>query len=164
MKTLLSLFLLGMLAGCMSEPPAPKVVKPEGQPVPEFKVLLRDTTTWFNTKDIPKGKPFLLMFYGQNCVPCESLLSNVLAHPDSINTTKIYLLSADYFHNLGAYEDSFHLSKYDFILSGLDPGIFFSYFGSNVFPLTVVYNEQKKLKQIVVGQVSLDSLEKVIKR
>lgn len=163
MRTIILLVVLIGMMGCSTNPPAPKVLKPEGQPLPDFNILLKDTVTRVNTKKIPTGKPLVFSFFGENCVPCKGLIGDISAHRDSLKGARLYLLSADFFHNVGVYDDTFHLSSLEDVVVGQDmPGIFFSYFGANVYPMTVVYDQQKKLKQIIVGKVSLDSIAKVI--
>ena len=65
MKYLSLTIIIAIFSGCYSTEPEKTGL--EGKIMPSFKLLLEDSITYVDTKNIPIGKPVVLFYYGPHC-------------------------------------------------------------------------------------------------
>lgn len=169
---LLTALIFGLLqTATVNAQDAKEPVKPEGKKdtllpyqkypnLPAFKILEMDSTTVFNTYDIPTGKPVVLMFFGPDCDHCKHLTEELLKGWDSLKNIQFYLMSFGKPSAVKGFYDKFHLEKHSNVkVVGQDVDFFFpSYFGARFVPYLAVYDKNKKFVKKFEGAATVKEL------
>ena len=144
--------------------PLPMMDTPQyqkGSEMPAFKIRKLDSTTIFNTYDIPKGKPTMLMLFMPDCEHCQKQVERMIAGMDSISNVQIYLFSPLPVFKIKEFYDKYHLADYkNIVLVGQEYEFFFaSYYKATSVPFIAVYNHNKKLMRAFQGSAGLKEIE-----
>lgn len=122
--------------------------------MPELNLLLLDSSTVFNTKDIPAGKPSLLIFFSPDCEHCQTETFDLLKNIDSLKEINFYFITTDPFQRMEVFNRYFQLQKYANITLGRDYKYsFVSNFKQAIPPYTVLYDKYKYARVVISGQV-----------
>lgn len=129
--------------------------------MPAFKVRQLDSTTIFNTYDIPKGKPTMLMLFMPDCEHCQKQVERMIAGMDSIRNVQIYLFSPVPVYKIREFYEKYRLADYkNIVLVGQEYQFFFaSFYKANSVPFIAVYNRNKKLQRLFQGSAHLGDIE-----
>lgn len=144
---------------------APPIVRTgmEGRLLPSFELLLADSVTHFNTKDIPAGKPIVLIGFSPTCTHCQDETRDIIKHIDRLKEARIYFVTPDLHELLAQYYHAFHLSKYSNIAMGFDINdFFFPYFKATGTPYTVIYDPFKRLKEVMYNRFDINELIRAV--
>lgn len=129
--------------------------KLEGTSLPAFSLLLPDSTTWFNTANIPTGKPSVLFQYSPHCPYCKKQMKDIIKKIDQLKDINFYLITLFPFQDMKAWHEEFQLTKYPNIITGQDTAGFASeYFEAAGVPHTAIYDKNKKFSKSFTGQIS----------
>lgn len=114
--------------------------------LPAFNMLLLDSTTVFNTYNIPKGQPIVIMTFMPDCDHCQKLTEKLLNGMDTLKHIRFYLVSPMEIKDLKKFYEKFELSKYPNIVIGKDK----EYFGPSFYqikyvPFIALYDKNKLL-------------------
>jgi thioredoxin-related protein len=152
------IFLVAFLFGFIATLATAQTVPPPAQPpylkdraMPDFKIMRMDSS-FFNTKDIPKGKNSLFIIFSPDCHHCQEFIKALLAGIDSLKSKNIELYLVSPIRNPGPlrnFYSEFHIENYpDVKVVGQDTEFFvMDFFGVRMFPTAVMYDRQKKLVQ-----------------
>jgi len=117
--------------------------------VPPFDLLLPDSTTVFNTSQIPRGKPVVLIYFSPDCEHCQQQTQDILNKIDSLNEVNFYFITNDPFDRLKIFNKYYKLYKYKNIMLGRDINFsFIKYFKPTGTPYLIVYNQRKVLRAV----------------
>ena len=153
MKSIAFYCLVICLLGCYEIPPVKTGL--EGKPLPFFNLLLIDSITHFNTKNIPAGKPTVLFFFSPDCPHCRALTKEIVSDMKTFKNVQFYILTSFPFELLKKYYDHYKLKNYSNITVGQDVASYFAnYFKATGVPYIAIYSKEKRLKQVLVGKVS----------
>lgn len=134
----------------------------EGNEMPDFKLLLTDSVTQFNTSTIPLGKPTVFVFFTPNCPYCRAFTQSVISDV-KLKETKFYLLSPFPLSQLKAYYEEYKLKYHPNLIVGKDINFLFQdYFKPNGVPYIAVYGKDKRLLGVYEGKVSLKIIKDLI--
>jgi hypothetical protein len=127
----------------------------EGRPIPDFTILLADSTTHLNTRDIPTGKPFIMTGFSPYCRHCQQEMGDIIRHIRQFGDTTIYFVTPYSFSDLKKFYVAFQLVRYPTIVTGVDAkNVFLGYFGAPYIPYTAIYDKKKRLKEVIPGQTT----------
>ena len=145
MKKITYVLLLVFLGSCFAKH------KPE---IPAFNLLLKDSTTIFNTGNIPEGKPSVLLFFSPDCEHCQQETIDLLANMDSLKNVNFYFITIDPMDRMRRFDTFYKLYRYPNITLGLDYTVSFpGHFKNAAPPYTVIYNPDKTMKVIFEGEI-----------
>ena len=131
----------------------------EGKSIPSVNLLLVDSITHLNMKDITAGKSIMIVELSPYCPHCKAEITDILHHMDYFKDTQIYLITAFSYKDLMDLSNNFQLEKYTNIQTGIDSGgTFMSYYKASVVPYTAIYDNQKKLVRAMSGRADINSL------
>ena len=127
--------------------------------MPDFKLMLLDSTTILNTRDIPTGKPSLLLFFDPYCDYCQKETIDITKHMDSMKNVNFYFITIDSFRLMWAFNGYFGLYKYPNITVGRD----FTYsfpakFPKVTPPYAVLYDKYKRARVVIPGRVDASKI------
>ena len=120
--------------------------------IPSFNILLIDSTSIFNTKDIPIGKASILIFFSPDCEHCQQETSDILRKMDSLKSVQFYFVSIDAMDRMRVFNEYYKINKYPNITIGRDYTYFFpGYFKDVSPPYSVVYDKYKRMRAVFKG-------------
>lgn len=133
--------------------------------LPAFNIMELDSSTIFNTYNIPSGKVTALMLIDPGCKHCIRSIRNLVAGMDSLRDIDFYIVSP--IHSMQALRDlyaDYHLADQKNIkVVGRDYEIFFiGYYMVRSFPDVVLYDEHKKLIKLREGEFTATDLYKLL--
>lgn len=165
MKQLILFLAIAVLVGCFDfEDPVSEKTGMEGKPLPEFSLLLTDSTTWINTRNIPSGKPTVLFYFSPTCPYCRAQTEEMIEDMDKLKSIQFYFITSNPLAGLKNFCKEFKLEKYKNIISGVDTGYFVSdYFKIEGVPYTAIFNKNKKLNRSYLGKIYSSQLIKAAK-
>jgi len=158
-KTVLYLLLLGVTACTRS----PKITTGlEGKAMPSFDLLLPDSLTHINTRNIPTGKPVVLFYFGPSCPYSREEMENIIAGIRELVNIRFYVFTNASFPAMRAFYKHYELHQYGNIVTGIDSANFFGeYYKVPGYPYLAIFDGQKKLKQALLGKSDIGLLKKI---
>lgn len=134
----------------------------EGRLLPAFDLLLPDSTTHFNTADIPAGRPFIVIGFSPFCTHCQAETRNIIKNMQLVKNIPIYYVTGDPFGQMNLFYKVFKLSQYPNIVMGWDEKFYFlRYFKAKGIPYTAIFDSKKRLKQVFQGEAKADTLARL---
>jgi len=134
----------------------------EGKTMPYFDLLLPDSITYLNTRDIPKGKPIVLFYFGPSCPYSQSEMEDIVSDMQQLKDIRFYIFTHAPFPAMKAFYQHYRLKQYGNIVAGIDSANFFEhYFKAPGFPYLAIFDGQKKLKEVLLGRSDIDLIKKI---
>jgi len=122
--------------------------------IPEFDILLEDSVTYFNTQNIPKGKPVVIFYFGPYCDHSRDQMKSIIKNMDNLNGIRFYLVTQEPFNDMVAFYKNFRLNQYENIVVGFD---YKRYFSNKLkvsgYPYLQVYGKDGRLINIFRSEV-----------
>jgi thiol-disulfide isomerase/thioredoxin len=132
--------------------------------LPAFNLLMQDSTTIFNTYNIPEGKPVLLVFFSPDCDHCEMTIKEILGKMDSLKGVQFYMFTPMDLALLRPFAKKLSLASYKNITMGKDYQYFFpAFYGAQYVPYLVVYDRKKKFVKMWEGGAKIPELMAVLR-
>ena len=169
-RSSLLVFVFSILSiSVFAQEPTDKKPVIDDQPTPEYKlhtglpafnILLLDSTTMFNTYNIPKGKPVVIMNFMPDCDHCQKLAEKLLKGMDTLKNIRFYLVSPMELKDIRRFSEKFDLAKYPNVVIGKDK----DYFGPGFYqikfvPFLALYDKNKQLIRSFEQTVEVRELE-----
>ena len=131
--------------------------------LPAFNLLAMDSSTIFNTYNIPEGKPTVLMFYSPDCDHCQHLAEQIMQHMDSLKSAEFYLLTPMTIAATKEIDAKYHVTDFKNMHLYKDYEFFFPhFFGANYVPYLAVYDKHKMLVKLYEGGANMSVLIKAV--
>lgn len=118
----------------------------QGSTIPAFKILLTDNR-YFENKDIPMNKPFVLVYFAPDCDHCIVLMDALFKKMDQLAKASIVLASFKSPQELNAFAIKYNTKKYPNIKVGTE-GLSYvlrDFYKLEKTPFTAVYDKKGKL-------------------
>jgi len=158
MKRLFFLLTLLSLVGCYHA--VPEKTGLEGKPLPEFSLLLTDSSTYFNTRGIPSGNPVVLFYFSPQCPYCRAQMGEIIENIHSLKNIRFYIFTDWSFPDMKAFYVHYQLNSYPNIIMGVDYANFFEgYFKVRGVPYIAIYGKNKLLKEAFNGKVDISQIK-----
>lgn len=126
----------------------------EGKEIPSFKILLRDSSTYLDTKSIKNGKPIVLFYYGPHCPYSRAQMEEMLENMSIMKNIQFVLITHSQFSEMNKFCSHYGINKYNNIVSGIDYNNFLGdYFKITGVPFTAIYDKDKKLISAFTGKI-----------
>jgi thiol-disulfide isomerase/thioredoxin len=127
--------------------------------LPSFDMLLIDSVTRVNARQIPAGKPIVLLFFRPDCPHCKEETKTFIQNIDALKNVQIYLVTGSPFEKVKGFYTNYHLDQYPTITVANDyEHSFAKVFNPRVVPYIVVYDKNKNLVKIFHGEVEISTL------
>lgn len=135
----------------------------EGKPLPEFSLLMPDSSTWINTKDIKPGKPAVLFLFSVHCPYCKSQLLKIEDDIESLKELPIYMITPESFEEMKGFYDTYKLSQYPNIKMGRDTAnLFGQYMNVKGVPFLALYDRNKRLAKAFSGVTNTHLIKAIL--
>ena len=121
------------------------------------------TKTFFNTKNIPEGKPIMLIWFDPNCKECQKETEHLLANMNSFRNVNIYMATSHNYSEVMVFYNHLRLDTCKNITVGIDkaqtiPRVY----QKNSVPITIVYDGEKKFKAGFEGLPDFNKLKESV--
>jgi thiol-disulfide isomerase/thioredoxin len=127
--------------------------------IPSFNLLLIDSSTLFNTRQIPDGRPIALVFFSPDCEHCQKETSSLLTKMDSLKNVRFYFVAIDPLERLKVFNTYYQIYRYPNITLGRDYTVFFpGFFKGATPPYLVLYDGYKKTQAVFDGEADISRL------
>lgn len=151
MKNVFSIAVLLILSGCS--------IKGRNLEIPDFNLTMLDNRTVFNTRDIPDGEPFVMMYFRPDCGPCQEETKEWLENMDKMKDIRFYMVTDDPPDQMQLFNEVFDISRYPNVVMGNDRDtIFRKKFRVSMTPYVVVFDKERRAKQIYAGGINSKKL------
>jgi thioredoxin-related protein len=152
MKQFILLLIVLNLSSCASR-------NKEENRLPSFNLLLIDSTTIFNSSQIPEGRPFVLMYFSPDCEHCQEETASILKNIASFKKTKFFFITNDSFDRLKVYNQYYKIKNYPNVILGRDFHYdFFRHFKPRATPYILIYDKAKRLRTVFSGKPEIKTL------
>jgi thiol-disulfide isomerase/thioredoxin len=149
-----------IFVGCFGKEPENTGL--EGKSLPSFKLFLEDSTTYFDTKDIPSGKPVVLFLFGPHCPYSKSQVEEIVNNMQSLKDIQFYFFTTWSFRELKQFYKMYDLKQHPNIVAGVDYTNFFAdHFSAEGVPYIAIYGKDKKLKKAFIGKIKSSQIQSV---
>lgn len=133
------------------------------QGIPDFSMVMPDTTQVFHSKDIPFGKISMIVWFDPACGECQEETKQILANIQKLSNTEIYLVTHFPYKEMMPFYRHFKLDKFKNVTVGIDRNATLpKAFQIRTTPFTLIYNQDKILIAVIKGKASADQLNDII--
>ena len=152
MKSLIFIFLIVFFTACTQK--RAEITGMEDKPIPAFKLLLLDSTTYINTAEIPTEKPTVLFYVSPECPFCRVEMTQIVKHIDLLKEIQFYIFSTWSVNDMKQFNARYQLDRFENIKVGIDYNQFFGqYYNVPGVPYMAIYGKDKKLNKAFAGEV-----------
>lgn len=124
---------------------------------PPVKLLLPDSSTYYNKEDLPKKSPVMLMLFSPTCEHCKHETKSMVDQIDKFKGITIVMATSMPFDSMMAFREKFGLARYKNIIVGHDTHYFlFSFFQNRNLPFMAFYNRKKELISAFEGGLPME--------
>jgi thiol-disulfide isomerase/thioredoxin len=156
-----TLIISAVVVSCTTSPLAEKTGL-EGKNMPGVNLLLPDSSSYFNTKDIPAGQTAVLFVFSPHCPYCRAQMTDMTQNNNELKGIHIYAMTYSRFKEFKNFCTEFKLSQYANITAGVDyKDSIIRYFKIKGYPFTAIYNPQKKLNKAYYGRLSVEQIKDI---
>jgi thiol-disulfide isomerase/thioredoxin len=160
------------MANCLhgqekTDVPAKDTVLPYRQypTLPAFNILMMDSTTIFNTYNIPTGGPIALFFFSTDCGHCKRTTRRLIDSMEMLTDIRFYMITPVHsMTELRNFYTEFHMERYENIkLVGRDYEFFFgTFYKTRYVPDVALYDGQKKLIKLIEGETTAKQIMETV--
>lgn len=143
-------------------PPAPDSTLPylKNPTLPAFNILLQDSSSFYNTYNIPDGKPTVMVLFSPDCEHCQKFTAELLNKMDSLKGVNFVFFTPMPLTELRKFAGKLELAKYKNILAVGKDYLYFSlpFYDVKYVPVISVYNRKKRFVKRYEGSVKVHDL------
>jgi hypothetical protein len=155
--------MISITIGCYSIEPEKTGL--EGQIIPSFKLLLLDSTTYLDTKNISSGKPIVLLYIGPHCPYSHLQMEEILDEMGKLKNINFIVFTNWPFTDMQEFHTHYQLNKHPNITTGIDSKSFFAnHFKAPGVPYMAIYGKNKKLIKVFAGRIFANQIKKVAEK
>jgi len=129
--------------------------------LPAFNILMMDSTTIFNTFNIPKGRKIAIVMFSPDCGHCKRLTNCITAGMDSLANLDFYFVTPySRMADIKKFYRLHNLEEYGNVkMVGRDIEFFTSpFYRLSMVPAIAIYDDQKKLVGLLQGEAPLSAI------
>jgi thiol-disulfide isomerase/thioredoxin len=162
MKHFILLFIIMSLISCFGV--EPQKTGKEGKYLPDFKLLLTDSSTKLYTQNVTLDKPIVLFYFSPYCPHCKAQTKTIIENIDNLKDIQFFFISNLPLQAVIGFYKEYQLVRYSNIVTGVDSANFVSdYFEIPGYPYIAIYGKDKKLNKSFLGKIYSSQIKKVAK-
>lgn len=121
-------------------------VQKQTSEIPSFKILLTDNS-YFETKNIPRNKPFVLVYFAPDCDHCTVLMDALFKKIHQFDKASIVMVTFKSPQEVNGFAQKYHTAKYPNIKVGTEgqSNVLRNFYKLEKTPFTAVYDKKGKL-------------------
>ncbi len=135
------------------------------QTIPSFKMYRSDKTI-FNSIDLPKSKPTILIYFDPDCEHCQHLMKEFFQKINEFKKAEVVMVTYKSIEEVAAFERQHDIQKYKNIVVGTEGLGFYlrNYYGIMTMPFTALYDKKGNLNYSYRKDTSVSDLIDRIKK
>jgi peroxiredoxin len=134
----------------------------EGKQLPSFNLLLTDSATIFNTREIPTGKSFILFVFDPHCPYSRAQMQSMVDKMEKFKDINFYVFGIAPLNEIKDFATHYKLSKHANITVGIDQkNAYGQYMNIMAVPYIAIYDKDKKLKNSFSGETDMDMIKEI---
>jgi thioredoxin-related protein len=116
----------------------------------------------FNAVDLPKGKPFVLIYFDPECDHCQKLMNELFKKIKSFKKVEMVLITFKSVTEVAAFEKKYTTSKYANMRVGTEGTLFYlrNYYKLVKMPFTALYDSKGNYSYSYRDETPVDDLIK----
>jgi len=127
--------------------------------IPQFKIQLMDSTTWFTKAGLSSKKPTWIIYFSPDCGHCQIETEEIISNIKSLQNIQILLVTSRPFEDVKAFYDHYLLKRFPNIVVGIDPArMFVNFYQVQTTPFSALYNKKGKLIKAYLSGTSIPEL------
>jgi len=113
------------------------------QTIPSFKITLSNNKI-FNSADLPKDKPLVLIYFDPDCDHCQKLMTELFKKINSFKKVQMVLVTFKPVTEVAAFEKKYSTRKYANMKVGTEGTLFYlrNYYKLIKMPFTALYDKK----------------------
>ena len=134
--------------------------------LPAFEAVYMNGKDTFNTFNIPKGKPSLIIYFSPDCDHCKKMLDEMLPQFYQLKNVNVYMMTFMPPIALQVFNRAYHLENYEAVkFIGQDFKFFFpTYYGVSSVPDIVLYDKNKRFVKLWPDVATMDEILAEVKK
>jgi thiol-disulfide isomerase/thioredoxin len=132
--------------------------------VPDFKVLLPDSTHWFGKIDLKKGRAVMFMAFNPDCEHCQKQADIIVANLNGpLEKIEIVMTTYQDMKKMREFIQDHKLAGHGNIHVGRDVNYFFGpFFNMHYSPFLAFYDKQGNLAKVYEGGAQAEKLKTTV--
>lgn len=133
-------------------------------PLPQFSVLLTDSTTWYTKDQLPKDKKTIIMLFSPDCEHCKHETESIKKNIGEFKKSHILMVTTLPFDKMLEFYKKFDLAKYKNISVARDTKFFFSnFYKIRYLPFIAIYDKKQKFLKSFEGNPKWEEFRQYLK-
>ena len=134
------------------------------QSIPPFKMLLTNGKTFY-AKELPQGKPVVIIYFAPDCEHCQTLMNGVFKQINNFKKVEMVMVTFKPLNEVADFEKNYQTYKYSNIIVGTEiPAFFFRlYYHLVNTPFTILFDKQGKYIYSYRKETPIDDLVNRVK-
>src|ERR1044072_5869450 len=125
MKNILIFFTIFLSVSVLAQDKDSLAPSRQFKTIPQFKILLMDSTTWFTKAGLSSKKPTWIIYFSPDCGHCQIETEEIISNIKSLQNVQILLVTSRPFEDVKAFYDHYLLKRFPNITVGIDPARMF---------------------------------------
>src|SRR3546814_18256377 len=109
-----------LLASCAMDEPKPTVTGLEGSAMPEFSILLPDSSHYFSSMELSGNKPTVLFYFSPTCPYCRIQTRRIVEDAKKLGDVNFVFVTSKQFDVMKKYYRHFGMDGLNNVFVGLD--------------------------------------------
>ncbi len=128
------------------------LVKRGKSDIPQFNLLLVDSSTVVNPSKDKPGRPTVIIYFSPDCLDCQEETDALISRINEFKNIDFVFVTIDAMERLRVFVSHYKLNRFDNVIVGKDISFgFFNYYKPKATPFTVVFNKDKSLVGAFLG-------------
>jgi thiol-disulfide isomerase/thioredoxin len=156
------LFIISFITSCNTKDIKPFKTGLEGKPLPEFTLLLPDSSTHFNSTSLSTDKKTLIFYFKPTCPYCRLETKRIIKNIDKLKNWQLCMVTSANANQIQRFYKEFNINKYENIKMGLDSGGKLSkYLRPFKVPYLAVVGKDRNIIHVLIGTASISQLIRI---
>jgi thioredoxin-related protein len=159
MRKLLFFMLLGALLSFFSKATA------QPRKLPPFRIMQANGKV-FNARELPLGKPIVLVYFSPDCDHCQAMLKEFFRRPEDFKKASVAMITFQPVGMVAKFMKDYKVSRYPFITAGTEGTSFFvrNYYRIQEMPFAALHDKDGNLVASYQKVVPLNELVKKLQQ
>ena len=132
--------------------------------LPYFSILQPDST-WFTLKQLPEGKPVVIVYFSPECGHCMLTAKEFVNNMSKLKDVEIVWTSYHTTQQIKEFADGYGLSHFNNVILGRDVNYFFvPFYKIPSTPFMAVYNKKGNFLKAYEGGTTAETIAGLLKK
>ena len=137
----------------------------KSQILPPFEMALSSGKVFKASKDLPKRKPVIVIYFDPDCDHCQKLMNELFKRINTFRNVEIVMITFKSLSETAAFEKKYATHRYPNVVVGTEGNYFYlrNYYKLVKMPFTALYDRSQNLVYSYREETSVDDLIKRVK-